>query len=111
MKARAVHFVAPRRVELREVEVPDPPEGHIVVATEWSGISAGTELLVYRGEVDPDLPLDESIGALGGTFTYPFQYGYSCVGEVETARTELREGAAGFSFSPPQGPFVSRGNV
>ncbi|HEV3462944.1 MAG TPA: oxidoreductase, partial [Actinomycetota bacterium] len=82
MKARAVHFVAPRRVELREVEVPDPPEGHLLVATEWSGISSGTELLAYRGEVDPDLPLDETLGALAGTFAYPFRYGYSAVGRV-----------------------------
>ena len=79
MKARAVHFVAPRRVEVREVDLPAPAEGSVLVATEWSGISSGTELLAYRGEVDPDLPLDETMGALAGTFTHPFRYGYSAV--------------------------------
>ena len=79
MQARAVHFVAPRRVEVREVDLPTPAQGDVLVATEWSGISSGTELLAYRGEVDPDLPLDETMGALAGTFTHPFRYGYSAV--------------------------------
>jgi 2-desacetyl-2-hydroxyethyl bacteriochlorophyllide A dehydrogenase len=107
MKARAVHFVAPRRVELREVEVPDPPEGHILVATEWSGISSGTELLAYRGEVDPDLPLDETLGALAGTFAYPFRYGYSAVGRVVRPAAPLREGQRVFAFHPHQDRFVA----
>ena len=107
MKARAVHFVAPRRVELREVEVPDPPEGHILVATEWSGISSGTELLAYRGEVDPDLPLDETLGALAGTFTYPFRYGYSAVGRVVQPAAPFEEGQRVFAFHPHQDRFVA----
>jgi len=107
MKARAVHFVAPRRVELREVEVPDPPEGHILVATEWSGISSGTELLAYRGEVDPDLPLDETLGALAGTFAYPFRYGYSAVGRVVRPAAPFQEGQRVFAFHPHQDRFVA----
>jgi 2-desacetyl-2-hydroxyethyl bacteriochlorophyllide A dehydrogenase len=107
MKARAVHFVAPRRVELREVEVPDPPEGHLLVATEWSGISSGTELLAYRGEVDPDLPLDETLGALAGTFAYPFRYGYSAVGRVVRPAAPFREGQRVFAFHPHQDRFVA----
>ena len=106
MKARAVHFVAPRRVELREVEVPDPPEGHVLVATEWSGISSGTELLAYRGEVDPGLPLDETLGALAGTFTFPFRYGYSAVGRVVRPAAPFQEGQRVFAFHPHQDRFV-----
>jgi 2-desacetyl-2-hydroxyethyl bacteriochlorophyllide A dehydrogenase len=107
MRARAVHFVAPRRVELREVELPDPSEGRVLVATEWSGISSGTELLAYRGEVDPDLPLDETLGALGGTFAYPFRYGYSAVGRVVRPAGPLREGQRVFAFHPHQDRFVT----
>jgi 2-desacetyl-2-hydroxyethyl bacteriochlorophyllide A dehydrogenase len=107
MKARAVHFVAPRRVELREVEVPDPPSGHVLVATEWSGISSGTELLAYRGEVDPELPLDETLGALAGTFAHPFRYGYSAVGRVVRPAAPLREGQRVFAFHPHQDRFVA----
>jgi 2-desacetyl-2-hydroxyethyl bacteriochlorophyllide A dehydrogenase len=107
MKARAVDFVAPRQVELREVEVPDPPEGHILVATEWSGISSGTELLAYRGEIDPDLPLDETLGALAGTFAYPFRYGYSAVGRVVRPAAPFQEGQRVFAFHPHQDLFVA----
>jgi 2-desacetyl-2-hydroxyethyl bacteriochlorophyllide A dehydrogenase len=107
MQARAVHFVAPRRVELREVELPEVSEGHILVATEWSGISSGTELLAYRGEVDPDLPLDETLGALAGTFTYPFRYGYSAVGRVVQPAAPFEEGQRVFAFHPHQDRFVA----
>ena len=48
VKALAVHFVAPRLVELREVELPPPADGRVLVATRWSGISSGTELLAWR---------------------------------------------------------------
>jgi hypothetical protein len=47
-----------------------------------SGISGGTERLVYRGEVPAELALDDTIDALAGTFSYPFAYGYACVGEI-----------------------------
>ena len=107
MKARAVTFVAPRRVELRELEVPDPPEGHLLVAAEWSGISSGTELLAYRGEIDPHLPLDETLGALAGTFAYPFRYGYSAVGRVVRPAGPFREGQRVFAFHPHQDRFVA----
>jgi 2-desacetyl-2-hydroxyethyl bacteriochlorophyllide A dehydrogenase len=106
VKARAVYFVAPRRVELREVELSGPSEGRVLVATEWSGISSGTELLAYRGEVAPDLPLDETLGALAGTFTYPFRYGYSAVGRVVHPAGPLREGQLVFAFHPHQDRFV-----
>ncbi|HZD71144.1 MAG TPA: zinc-binding alcohol dehydrogenase [Actinomycetes bacterium] len=106
MKARAVHFVAPRRVELREVDLPDPSEGCLLVATQWSGISSGTELLAYRGEVEPNLPLDETLGALAGTFTYPFRYGYSAVGRVVHPAGPLQEGQLVFAFHPHQDRFV-----
>jgi 2-desacetyl-2-hydroxyethyl bacteriochlorophyllide A dehydrogenase len=106
VKARALHFVGPRRVELREVELPEPADGRVLVATEWSGISSGTELLAYRGEIDPDLPLDEVLGALGGTFTYPFRYGYSAVGRVVGPAGPLQEGQLVFAFHPHQDRFV-----
>ena len=102
MHARAVEFVAPRRVAVVPIDVSEPRPGELRVRTLWSGISAGTELLAYRGELDPDLPLDERIGALGGTFRYPFRYGYSCVGRVERSRATLPPGALVFGFHPHQ---------
>jgi 2-desacetyl-2-hydroxyethyl bacteriochlorophyllide A dehydrogenase len=106
VKARAVHFVAPRRVEVREVDLPTPAQGCVLVATEWSGISSGTELLAYRGEIDPDLPLDETLGSMAGTFTYPFRYGYSAVGRVVQPAGSLTEGQLVFALHPHQDRFV-----
>jgi threonine dehydrogenase-like Zn-dependent dehydrogenase len=63
-------------------------------------------MLAYRGEVDPDLPLDETLGALAGTFAYPFGYGYSAVGEVERSRGSIAEGTLVFAFHPHQDVFT-----
>ncbi len=110
MQARALWYVGPGQVEVRAGELSPPDDGQVLVRTLYSGISAGTELLAYRGEIDPDLPLDETIGALGGTFRYPFRYGYSCVGRVEANRSELGhldEGALVFALHPHQDRFVA----
>ena len=106
MDARAILFTAPRRVEVRSVRLPDPAAGDVLVSTTYSGISAGSELLAYRGEIDPEVALDETIGALGGTFRYPFPYGYSCVGRVERADVAPAEGDLVFAFHPHQDRFV-----
>jgi 2-desacetyl-2-hydroxyethyl bacteriochlorophyllide A dehydrogenase len=106
MRARRLLFVAPRRVELAPVDLPEPGPGRLLVRTRYSGISTGTELLGYRGLLDPDLPLDERIGSLGGTFRYPFPYGYSCVGEVERSAGAVPAGTLVFAFHPHQDRLV-----
>ena len=111
MKGRVLRFVAPRRVGYAVVDVAPPSDGELLVRTRWSGISGGTELLAYRGEVDAGSALDETIGSLGGRFEYPFAYGYSCVGEVLSSHVdEVPEGAAIFAFHPHQDLFTVRGS-
>jgi 2-desacetyl-2-hydroxyethyl bacteriochlorophyllide A dehydrogenase len=104
--ARAVWFVAPRSVEVGECELPEPGPSALVVQTAFSGISPGTEMLAYRGEIDETIPLDESLGSMSGRFSYPFRYGYSCVGRVERSRAGVPEGALVFAFHPHQDRFV-----
>jgi 2-desacetyl-2-hydroxyethyl bacteriochlorophyllide A dehydrogenase len=99
-------FTGPGQVELAGVDLPDPAAGRLRVRTRYSGISTGTELLGYRGLLDPDLAIDERIGSLGGTFRYPFPYGYSCVGEVEQSAGSLAPGSLVFAFHPHQDRFV-----
>ncbi|HEX2104019.1 MAG TPA: zinc-binding alcohol dehydrogenase [Solirubrobacteraceae bacterium] len=106
MTGRAVRFLAPFRVEVGEVAIPEPADGELLVRAEASGISGGTEMLAYRGEIDPQLPLDETLDALGGTFAYPFTYGYSAVGTVERSRGSVPEGVRVFAFHPHQDVFV-----
>jgi threonine dehydrogenase-like Zn-dependent dehydrogenase len=100
--ARALFHTAPRRVEIRELPAPRPADGEVLVRSRCSGISGGTERLVYRGEVPAELALDDTIGALGGTFAYPFAYGYACVGEV------AESGQLVFAFHPHQDVFAAR---
>jgi hypothetical protein len=58
LKARALWFTASRTAELREETVAPPGLGEVRVETIASAVSAGTEMLVYRGEVPQDLRLD-----------------------------------------------------
>jgi 2-desacetyl-2-hydroxyethyl bacteriochlorophyllide A dehydrogenase len=104
--ARALQFTAPYQVALVSVPLRGPDSGEVLVRTLFSGISGGTELLAYRGELDPELPRDEVLGALGGTFRHPFSYGYSCVGRVEQSRGAVPAGTLVFAFHPHQDRFV-----
>lgn len=76
VRARQVTIVEPFRVEVREVELPDPAPNQILVAAEYSAISAGTELAVYTGThqwlKDPAMP----------EWKFPFRSGYSAAGRV-----------------------------
>ncbi|MDB4941525.1 MAG: Threonine dehydrogenase [Labilithrix sp.] len=96
---RALWFVAPRHVELRDAPAPAPGPGEVKLRAHASGISQGTELLLYRGEgpavFDPSL-------AGADAPTYPRRYGYAWVGEITAAgeRTRLREGTRVFALAP-----------
>src|SRR5215210_8087533 len=80
LEARALWFTASRAAELRPeiVSPPGPSEGRI--RTVVSALSSGTEMLVYRGEVPPNLALD--LPTLEGSFAFPIKYGYAAVGRV-----------------------------
>lgn len=79
---RQLWFTAPQQVEIRQVGLPPPGAGQVRVRTVCSAISAGSELLVYRGELPESMALDASLASLQSSSTYPLQYGYACVGEV-----------------------------
>jgi 2-desacetyl-2-hydroxyethyl bacteriochlorophyllide A dehydrogenase len=97
-------FAAPGRIALVGDALDAPPPGHALVRTLTSAISAGSELLAFRGQLPADTPLDETLGALGGaTFTYPFPYGYACVGEVAAVGSGVDQAWVGrrvFAFQP-----------
>lgn len=106
MKATAIEFAAPSSVRVVDLDIPDPGPGDVVVRTSFSGISSGTETLAFRGEIDPEVVLDESLASLTGTFRFPFRYGYSCVGVVEEPSGPLEPGQLVFCMHPHQSVLV-----
>lgn len=110
MKAGSLYFTAPGEVEIREEDLPSPNAGQVLVEVSMSAISAGTELLVYRGRFPAGLKVDESIPALSGTFAYPLRYGYSTVGRVVALGDGVDPAWAGrevFAFQPHASCFVA----
>lgn len=105
--ARAVWFPAPRTVEVRDEPLPPADRDRIRVRAVASGISHGTEMLVYRGEVPPHLQLD--LPTLAGSFRFPVKYGYASVGRVIEAGPEVSSPAVGdlvFVHHPHQTEYV-----
>lgn len=110
MKARQLWFTRPQQVEIREQQLPPPAAGQIRVKTHCSGISAGTEMLVYRGQLPSDIALDATLASLQQPQTYPLQYGYACVGRVEQTGSEVAafwQDKLVFSFQPHASHFIA----
>lgn len=109
MKRTSLLFTAPREVAVYEEDLPPVAPGLLLVRTVLSAISSGTELLMYRGQFPTGMPLDDSLPSLEGELTYPFRYGYSCVGSVEAVGDGVDPAWIGrlvFSFQPHCSHFV-----
>src|SRR6266404_7008828 len=101
--AVSVWFASPRTIELRTSNVLPPGRGEVRIEALASGISHGSELMVYRGEVPSGIALDSTLPTLQGSFSFPVKYGYASVGrvvDVGSGINELAEGDLVFSFNP-----------
>jgi threonine dehydrogenase-like Zn-dependent dehydrogenase len=102
---RAFWLREPGAGEIRGVPLPDPGPGEVLVRTLWSGVSRGTETLVFAGGVPPSqygamrAPFQE------GDFPGPVKYGYLNVGVVEHGPPDLR-GRTVFCLYPHQTAYV-----
>ena len=101
MTRRSVLFQAPGRIEVAHDDIPSPRQGEVLVRTLVSGVSAGTELHVYRGDIPEGVLLDESLPSLQEPFRYPATYGYASVGEV------VDDGRRVFAFQPHVSHYVA----
>jgi threonine dehydrogenase-like Zn-dependent dehydrogenase len=81
-EALAFWIVAPGQGELRAERLPEPGPGEILVETLASGISRGTETLVFQGRVPESQRQIMRAPHQVGEFTFPLKYGYSTVGVV-----------------------------
>ncbi|MBB6646723.1 zinc-dependent alcohol dehydrogenase [Halobellus ruber] len=108
MNRRSLYFTGPSEAAIRPTSV-GMADDEVLVETRVSGISAGTELLIYRGDAPTDLPADETLEALDGDLSFPVRYGYAAVGEVvETGAAVDDEwlGRTVFGFTPHETHFA-----
>jgi threonine dehydrogenase-like Zn-dependent dehydrogenase len=102
--ARSLWYVGGGAVELRETVLPPPGASEARVRTLFSGISRGTERLVFQGAVGRSewermrCPMQE------GAFPFPVKYGYCAVGTVEDGPAHLRSRTV-FCLHPHQDVF------
>jgi threonine dehydrogenase-like Zn-dependent dehydrogenase len=102
---RAFWFKSLEESELRFSEVPEPGDGEVLVRSLFSGVSRGTETLVFRGGV-PENQYDVMRAPFqDGDFPWPVKYGYLNVGIVEQGPPELL-GRAVFCLYPHQTRYV-----
>ena len=104
-QATALWYAGLRECVLNTQDLPPPGPGDCLVRTAWSGVSRGTERLVFEGRVPESehermrAPLQE------GAFPFPVKYGYCAVGTVEAGPEHLT-GRTVFCLHPHQDRFV-----
>jgi hypothetical protein len=99
--SKALWFVAPGQAEWRDEPVAAPANGDIRVRALFSGISRGTESLVFHGRVPASEYGRMRAPFQAGEFPFPVKYGYAAVGQVEDGPPDLA-GRAVFALHPHQ---------
>ncbi|GMN02969.1 chlorophyll synthesis pathway protein BchC [Erythrobacter sp. MTPC3] len=89
MNALAVILEGPERLALRELELTPAGPGDVVIDIAWSGISSGTEKLLWDGRM-PDFP------GMG----YPLVPGYESIGRIVDAGSDVRGRIGDWVFVP-----------
>ena len=105
MGATAFWVDRPRAGVLRAERLPDPGPGKVLVETLYTGISRGTETLVFAGRVPPSQRAAMRCPHQAGEFPGPVKYGYCSVGRVAEGPPELA-GRAVFCLHPHQDRYV-----
>ncbi|MEU6802050.1 zinc-dependent alcohol dehydrogenase [Streptomyces neyagawaensis] len=103
--ARAFWLSAPGRGEIREERLVAPAEGEVLVRTLYTGVSRGTETLVFSGRVPENQHATMRAPFQEGEFPAPVKYGYLSVGRVEEGPDAL-VGRNVFCLYPHQSRYV-----
>jgi threonine dehydrogenase-like Zn-dependent dehydrogenase len=104
-QARAFWIAEPGRGEIRSERLLAPGKDQALVRALFSGVSRGTEALVFQGRVPPSERERMRAPFQAGEFPAPVKYGYSSVGVVEQGASELR-GRNVFCLHPHQTHYV-----
>jgi NADPH:quinone reductase-like Zn-dependent oxidoreductase len=103
--AHAFWLVGPSTAEIRPLELPATGPGEVLVRTRHSGVSRGTETLVFEGRVPASQYAAMRAPFQDGEFPWPVKYGYLSVGTVEEGPAHLL-GRTVFSLFPHQSAYV-----
>jgi threonine dehydrogenase-like Zn-dependent dehydrogenase len=103
--ARAFWLRSPGAGEIRPAALPDPGPDDVLVRTLYSGVSRGTETLVFQGGVPADQYAAMRAPFQEGDFPGPVKYGYLNVGVVEAGPARLL-GRTVFCLYPHQTAYV-----
>jgi 2-desacetyl-2-hydroxyethyl bacteriochlorophyllide A dehydrogenase len=106
-KAQTLFFIAPKKIEIREINLPQIKDDEVLVETICSAISAGTEMLVYKNQFPH---LKEAYDSVSSDLNYPVAYGYACVGRVKEIGKMVNEAWKDklvFSFQPHTSSFIT----
>ncbi|SCL34673.1 Threonine dehydrogenase [Micromonospora nigra] len=103
--AHAFWLRAPGEGEIRPVTLPAPGPDEVLVRARFSGVSRGTETLVFTGGVPESQYAAMRAPYQEGDFPAPVKYGYLSVGDVEAGPDHLR-GRTVFCLHPHQSAYV-----
>jgi threonine dehydrogenase-like Zn-dependent dehydrogenase len=103
--ARAFWLASPGKGEIRDEPVRPPARDEVLIRTLHSGVSRGTETLVFRGGVPANQQDVMRAPFQEGDFPAPVKYGYLNVGVVEQGPDDLR-GRTVFCLYPHQTHYV-----
>jgi NADPH:quinone reductase-like Zn-dependent oxidoreductase len=103
--ARAFWLRSPGHGEIRDLLLPEPADGEVMVRTLCSGVSRGTETLVFRGGVPESQHSSMRAPFQEGDFPGPVKYGYLNVGLVEEGPPHLL-GRTVFCLYPHQTRYI-----
>lgn len=106
MQARAFWTIAPGRGEIRPETLPPRTADQARVRMLASGVSRGTERLVFTGRVPENQREAMRCPLQGGDFPFPVKYGYCAVGVVEEG-PEALAGRRVFVLHPHQDRFLA----
>ncbi len=102
--SRALWYAKPGVIELRAEQISPPKPDEAQVKALFSGISRGTERLIYSGQVGPSEYERMRAPLQAGSFPFPVKYGYCAVGRVDIGPAELQHKTV-FCLHPHQEVF------
>ncbi len=110
MAPRALVYIAPHKAEIHPVDDMPPSDSDgarefVTVETAYSGVSRGTERLVFSGSLPESEWQRMRAPFQSGEFPFPVRYGYAAAGRV-VAGPEALLGKRVFALHPHQTRFT-----